>query len=127
MTFPFFAMMSRKGCRGVLTACFVVVSLYFLMGCDIACAQNRVATHPARNTSRQVQAAAPVDPVPNFWADSGNENGATQSSVDRLDRKNLTMVYHFAYESYHHSFSQQKSKASPQRVGAKSLVRHFLL
>ena len=127
MAFPLFAMMSRKGYRGVLVACFVMTSLYFLVGYENAFAQNRASTRSAGNASRQVQAEIPVAPVPNFWADSGNEKGATQSNVDRLDRKNLTMVYHFSYESHHHSFLQQEIKQSPQRVGMKSLIRRFLL
>ena len=127
MTFPLFAKMSRKGCHGASIACFIAISLYFLMSCEVSYAQHRVSTRTTGNPSRQVQAAAPVAPVPNFWADSGNEKGATQADVDRLDRKNLTMLYHFAYESHHHSFSQQKAKRPSLRVGMKSLVRHFLL
>ena len=105
----------------------LAVTLCAFLNCENTYAQTRIQASGTTTTgaSRQVQNSPMVTPVPDFWADSGNKDGATQSEVDRLDRKSLTMVYHYAYEEDPGDFSEQSLFQSAERPMRRSLIHRF--
>jgi len=57
-------------------------------------------SNQAVSSARQVVVTEPMKPVPDFWA-GHSDNLVWLATHDRLDRKNLPMLYHFSYDQYH--------------------------
>ena len=88
------------------TTCLILTIWCFWGTSHLTFAQQRPkpgtyqTTHQAVSSKRQVAMAEPVKPVPDFWSvDSGHT--ALLTAHDRLDRKNLPMLYHFSYSQSH--------------------------
>lgn len=89
---------------------FAVLTIWCCFAtCEIAIAQqnSRQVAYPRSNQAvspaRQAVVAEPMKAVPDFWASHSTD--ALLVLPDRLDRKNLPMLYHFSYDQYYHAGS----------------------
>jgi len=87
----------------------VLVTWGFFNTCQIVFAQHnpRPATYQTPNQAkqevspaRQVAPPEPLKPVPDFWANYSDQE-ALLIAHDRLNRKNLPMLYHFSFDQYY--------------------------
>ena len=92
----------------ILCGAILAICCYFETS-KIAFAQHnpRTATYQTTNQARQavsparqVVVAEPMKPVPDFWANYSDQE-ALLIAHDRLNRKNLPMLYHFSFDQYH--------------------------
>jgi len=89
---------------------FVILAIcgFFDTGKNVFAQQNpRPVTNPttkqanqAVSLARQIIVPEPMKPAPDFWA-IHSDGAAMLIAHDRLDRKNLPMLYHFSFDQYH--------------------------
>jgi len=94
--------------KRLLLCGIVLVFFGFFDTCDVVLAQQnpRPVTYQTTNRANQAVSSArqvavdPVKPVPDFWAIHSDETSLL-ALHDRLDRKNLPMLYHFSFDQFH--------------------------